>query len=41
MQLAAHGVGFHADADQIVGTVEIKGLGVGKGHVVDILAEGG
>ena len=32
MQLAAHGVGFHADADQVVGTVEIKGLGVGKGH---------
>ena len=32
MQCAANSVGFHADADEIVGAVEIEGLGVGQGH---------
>ena len=34
VQRAANGVGFHPDADQIVGTVEFKGLGVSEGHGV-------
>jgi hypothetical protein len=41
MELAAKGVGFHADADEIVGAVEVEGLGAGEGHVGFILADGG
>jgi len=29
---AAHSIGFHADADEIVGVEEIEGLGLGEGH---------
>ena len=32
MQLAAHRVGFHADADQVVGTEQVEGLLFGQGH---------
>src|SRR5450432_558993 len=34
MQLPAHGVSFHADADEVVGGVEVEGLGFGEGHVL-------
>ena len=34
MQLAAHRIGFHADADQVVGTEHLQGLGFGQGHGV-------
>jgi hypothetical protein len=33
MKLAAKGVGFHADTDQVVGVEEVEGLGFGEGHV--------
>jgi hypothetical protein len=33
MQLAADGVGFHADADQVVGVEHLQGLGLGEGHL--------
>jgi hypothetical protein len=29
MQLAADGVGFHADADQVIGVEHLEGLGLG------------
>ena len=32
MQLAADRVGFHADADQVVGVEQVEGLGFGQGH---------
>jgi hypothetical protein len=32
MQLAADRVGFHADADEIVGIVQIERLGMSEGH---------
>src|SRR5438132_13289557 len=32
MQLAAQGVGFHTDADQIIGAKQIDSLCFGKGH---------
>ncbi len=32
MQLAAQSVGFHADADQVVGVKHLQGLGFGEGH---------
>ena len=34
MQLAAHRVGFHADADQIVGAEQVESLLFGQGHSV-------
>jgi len=37
MQLAAHRVGLHADPDEIVGGVEVEGLGFGQGHYFIIL----
>ncbi len=36
METATDGVGFHADADEIVGVVEIEGLGVSQGHGLDL-----
>ena len=42
MQAAAHGVGFHADADQVVGVEQLEGLGFGQGHGCNsILTESG
>ena len=32
MKLAAHRVGFHADADQVVGTEQVESLLFGQGH---------
>jgi hypothetical protein len=32
MELAADGVGFHANSDEIVRVIEFEGLGVGQGH---------
>jgi hypothetical protein len=29
MELAAYSVGFHADADQVVGVEQVEGLGLG------------
>jgi len=36
MQSATDSVGFHADSDQIVGAVEVEGLGVGEGHILGV-----
>src|SRR5258708_11143618 len=32
MELAPHGIGFHADSDQVVGIVEVESLLLGKRH---------
>ena len=32
MQAAADSVGFHADADEVVGVEHLPGLGLGQGH---------
>jgi hypothetical protein len=33
MQLAADSVGFHADANQVIGVEQVEGLGFGEGHL--------
>jgi len=33
MQLSPDSVGFHADADQVVGVEQVEGLGFGQGHL--------
>ena len=33
MQLAPHGIGFHADANQIIGAEHIESLLSGQGHL--------
>src|SRR5438270_10326317 len=39
MQLAANRVGFNADPNEVVGAVEVEGLGVGEGHEHTILLQ--
>ncbi len=41
MQLAPHRVGFHADADQVVGVEHLESLGFGEGHWVPVNSNGG
>ena len=39
MQLAADGIGFHADADQIIGAEHFQGLFASKAHTEFMIPE--